>query len=315
MNATRSLEIESGPAEVPEIDCGKSPIMIVDDSAIAQRVAGGLIKTGLGHPVAYANDGVEAMSLLESVKPSVILTDIQMPLMDGFELVEAIRASYPHIPVILMTAFGSEVIALRALKAGAANYVPKSCLATELIDTLRNVLTIVEGKKRRRRLLDCQTGRTGTFKLGNDPDLFPELIDLIQDDLRYFSIGDETARTRVAIALQECLANALYHGNLECSSDLRQEDERHFYNQAAKRRAVEPYRHRRIHLESRINHEEIRISIRDEGPGFDVAALDKPFDPEDLMRVGGRGMILIRTFLDDVIHSASGNEITLIKRK
>jgi anti-sigma regulatory factor (Ser/Thr protein kinase) len=120
---------------------------------------------------------------------------------------------------------------------------------------------------------------------------------------------------RVAIALQESLANALYHGNLECSSDLRQVDERVFFRLADERRALEPYRFRQIHLETRIDRCEFQVVIRDEGPGFDVASLDKTFDPEDLTRVGGRGMILIRSFFDDVIHNETGNQITLIKRK
>jgi anti-sigma regulatory factor (Ser/Thr protein kinase) len=64
----------------------------------------------------------------------------------------------------------------------------------------------------------------------------------------------------------------------------------------------------------RIARDELRINIRDEGPGFDVASLHKPFDPEDLLRIGGRGMLLIRSFLDEVIHNETGNQITLIKR-
>jgi CheY-like chemotaxis protein/anti-sigma regulatory factor (Ser/Thr protein kinase) len=314
MLATKTLPIDSEEAAKPVIEGGKSPILVVDDSIVSQRLAGGLIQHGIGHPVIYANDGNEAVSLLELIEPCVVLTDIHMPNMDGFELVEEIRTNHPQIPVILMTAYGSEAVAWRALTAGAANYVPKDHLVTDLVDTLRQILTVVEGNKRRRRLLTCQTARAGTFELGNDPDLFPALIALIQEELLSFSIGDETSRMRVAIALQESLANALYHGNLECSSDLRQEDERHFYDLADQRRAIDPYRSRRINLLTRIDRNELRVDIRDDGPGFDVGGLDKACDPEDLTRVGGRGMILIRTFMDEVIHNDTGNQITLIKR-
>jgi CheY-like chemotaxis protein len=298
-----------------EVERGEAPILVVDDSIVSQRLAGGLIEQGTGRPIVYAKNGIEALSLLETLEPCVVLTDLQMPGMDGLELVEAIRARYPGIPVVLMTAFGSEAIAMRALKAGAANYVPKDCLVTDLVDTLQNLLTVVDGNRRRRHLLSFQTSRTSTFEITNDPELFPAIISLVQEELLSFSIGDQTTRLRVAVALQESLANALFHGNLECSSDLRQVDEQDFYRLADKRRAVEPYRSRRIFLESTVTRSEIRIQIRDEGPGFDVAALDRPFDPEDLMRVGGRGMILIRTFLDEVIHNERGNQITLIKRR
>jgi anti-sigma regulatory factor (Ser/Thr protein kinase) len=174
---------------------------------------------------------------------------------------------------------------------------------------------VIEGNQKRRRILSCQVARTCSFEIGNDPDLLPTLIGLVQEDLMAFSIGDLTARLQVAVALQEALSNALYHGNLECSSDLRQEDERIFYRLADDRRAIEPYRSRLIRVELRIDREHARIEIQDEGPGFDVSGLDRPFEPEDLMRVGGRGMILIRTFLDEVIHNKRGNRITMIKRK
>jgi CheY-like chemotaxis protein len=316
MNATAILPIdEIEPASSTVVDRSDAPILVVDDSIVSQRLAGGLIQQGTGRPVVYAKNGLEALTLLETLEPSVVLTDLHMPVMDGLELVEAIRARHPGIPVVLMTAFGSEAIAMRALKAGAANYVPKDCLVTDLVETLQNLLTVVDGNRRRRQLLSFQTGRTSSFEITNDPDLFPAIVTLVQEELHCFSIGDETARLRVAVALQESLANALFHGNLECSSDLRQVDERDFYRLADRRRAMEPYRSRRIHLESTVSRDEIRIHIRDEGPGFDVSKLDKPFDPEDLMRVGGRGMILIRTFLDEVIHNSKGNHVTLIKYK
>lgn len=293
----------------------EAPILVVDDSRVSQRLAGRLIQNGTGRAVVYANNGGQALTMINDVEPSIVLTDLQMPGMDGLELVEAIRSNFPRIPVILMTAYGSEEAAMMALKAGAANYVPKKSLVTELADTIRRLLKLVAGDRRRRQVLSSQTACTRTFEIGNDPDLLAPLIELIREDFDSFAIGDETVRIRVAVALQESLSNAVYHGNLECDSDLRQEDERDFYDLADRRRKSEPYRSRRVHVESRVGYEEARIVIRDEGPGFNVASLEKPLDPEDLMRVGGRGMILIRTFLDEAFHNESGNEITLIKRK
>ena len=119
-------------------------------------------------------------------------------------------------------------------------------------------------------------------------------------------ICDATARMRVGVALQEALANALYHGNLEVSSDLRQDDEREFYEPRPPPKVEEPYRDRRIHVEARLDRDAATYTIEDEGPGFDTSSLDRPIDPEDLMRIGGRGMLLIRTFMDEVSHNDGG---------
>jgi CheY-like chemotaxis protein len=290
-------------------------ILVVDDSAVSRAQVSGLIRHGTGRAVVVAEGGEEALAILARFQPAAVITDLQMPGMNGLELVEKIRAEYSRIPVILMTAFGSESIALQALMAGAASYVPKKSLAEQLVVTLEQVMEVVEGDQKRQRLLARQVGSTFRFELENDPDLISPLIAMIQEDLVTFGIGDATARTRVGVALQESLSNALYHGNLECSSDLRQDDERIFYDLAARRRWQEPFCRRQIHFESSIDRQSARFNIRDEGPGFDVATLDKPFDPEDLLRVGGRGILLIRTFMDEVRHNETGNQVTMIKNK
>ena len=66
------------------------------------------------------------------------------------------------------------------------------------------------------------------FRLENDPDLLGPLIAHFLQELAGMEIGDATTRLRIGIALQESLANALFHGNLEVSSDLRQDDESSF---------------------------------------------------------------------------------------
>ncbi|WP_435009251.1 response regulator [Tundrisphaera lichenicola] len=291
------------------------PILVVDDSGFSQRFTGRLIKTGTGREVLCASHGAQALEMIAESEPAAVVTDLCMPVMDGLELVQAIRSNHPRVPVILMTAFGSEEVAMRALKAGAANYLPKRFLANELVVTLERILAVAAGDRDRRNVLSHQTECLRKFEVGNDLNLIVPLIGLIQEDFDSFAIGDDTARVRIAVALLEALSNAVYHGNLECSSDLRQDDEQNFYDLADQRRLAEPYRSRRVLVESKTDRNETRVVIRDDGPGFDTTCLERPFDPDVFMRVGGRGMILIRTFLDEVTHNAEGNEITLVKRK
>src|SRR5262249_9082757 len=103
-------------------------------------------------------------------------------------------------------------------------------------------------------------------------------------------------------------------GNLEVSSDLRQQGDEPYHRLAEERRRQPPYRERRIRFTARITRDKATFVIRDEGPGFDPARLPDPTDPANLGRVGGRGLLLIRTFMDEVYFNATGNEITLVKR-
>src|SRR5690348_2122267 len=100
-------------------------VLIVDDSAVDRRLAQGLLEKGGEMSFAFAANGKEAIEQLQVSPPDIVLTDLQMPEMNGLELVRAVREKYPLIPVILMTAQGSEEIAVQALSCGAASYVPK----------------------------------------------------------------------------------------------------------------------------------------------------------------------------------------------
>ena len=289
-------------------------ILIVDDYLVDRRIAGGIVEKITGTQPLFATNGREALQRIADCRPNVVLTDLQMPEMDGLQLVQEIRDHFPLLPVILMTAYGSEEVAIHALRAGAANYVPKKALAKELGDTLNQVLNASAINRDRQRVLATMAHRESHFVIGNDPSLISPLINLLQEDLGGMDLGNANARTRVGVALQEALTNAIYHGNLEVSSDLRQVDEREYYDLAERRRRQAPYRDRQVQVHARFERNEATYTIRDEGPGFDTSSLDRPIELEDLMRVGGRGMLLIRTFMDEVVHNAQGNEITLVKR-
>ncbi len=295
-------------------DRALNTVLIVDDYPVDCRIAGAIVEKSTNLSATYAREGQEALESIARKRPAVVLTDLQMPGMNGLELVQSIREKYPRLPVILMTALGSEDVAILALQAGATNYVPKRTLGRDLPETLRQVLALSASDRQRQRVVSSLERRESFFKLENDPDLIPPLIHLLLEELGGIGLFDATTRMRAGVALQEALSNAMYHGNLEVSSDLRQEDEREFYSLAAARKSEPPYRDRRIRVQAHLDREAVAYTIQDEGPGFDTSRLNRPVDPEDLMRIGGRGLLLIRTFMDEVTFNETGNRITLIKR-
>jgi anti-sigma regulatory factor (Ser/Thr protein kinase) len=106
----------------------------------------------------------------------------------------------------------------------------------------------------------------------------------------------------------------MHHGNFELSSSLREGDEREYHRLAKERSTQKPYAERRVHVRAADTPEGSTYVIRDEGPGFDPAKLPDPLDPENLEKVSGRGLLLIRTFMDEVRFNDKGNEITMVKR-
>jgi DNA-binding NarL/FixJ family response regulator len=102
--------------------------------------------------------------------PDVVVTDLQMPEMDGLQLVLKIAQDNPDIPVVLMTAHGSESIAAQALANGAASYVAKSDLAESLVNTVMLILAMNETDLRY-RLIQCSTRTQFDFNWKATPNL------------------------------------------------------------------------------------------------------------------------------------------------
>ena len=305
-----ALEPGTQPIEKPTV------VLVVDDSAIDRRVAAAIIKKQTDWQVQFARDGRDALNSMVRESPSVILTDIRMPGMDGQELVEEVRIHFPLIPVVLMTSLGSEDIAFDALKQGAASFVAKKNLERDLIETLELVLAAAERDQRRRQVHDCLTGNEFHYGLNNDPLLVSSLATLLQEHFASMLNLDDMDSIRVGVAFEEALLNAIYHGNLEVGSERHRLDGDYaFHKLIAIRRQEAPYSKRIVHVDTRATRDEAICTIRDEGPGFDVAGLPDHTDPANLEKPSGRGLLLVRTFMDEVRHNASGNEITLIKRR
>ena len=294
---------------------GDTTVLVVDDSPVDRRLAGGIVENQLGWKALYAGNGTEALALLAQQLPSVVLTDLLMPEMDGLELTEAIRQKHPLVPVVLMTAHGSEDIAIKALQKGAASYVPKKSLARDLPETLEQVVTTAKADRHQQRLLECLTRVECNFVLDNDTALIPPLIGYLEEHLTRLKLCDPSGLILVGVALHEALTNAIFHGNLECSSLLREKDEKEYYDLANKHRQEEPYKSRRVYVRAELSRVEATFMVRDEGPGFDPSSLPDPTDPSNLEKVSGRGLFLIRTFMDQVTHNEVGNQITMVKRR
>jgi CheY-like chemotaxis protein len=267
-----------------------------------------------GFAVELVGGGAAAMGAIDRLLPDVVLTDLEMPDVNGLQLVEHVRRNHPAVPVVLMTTYGSEGIAALALQKGAASYVPKRYLTQDIVPTLRSILSVAPVGRGERRVIEFLARSEFQFALENDETLIPSFVSFVEEYLTRVRLCDDTALIRVCVALREALMNAMHHGNLEVASDLRERDDGSYFNLVASRRQQEPYRSRRVHVMTTITPELARFTIRDEGPGFDPSQLADPTDPANLEKVSGRGMLLIHTFMDEVSHNANGNEIVMVKR-
>ena len=108
------------------------PVLIVEDDRDLREALTDTLRLG-GYQVRVAEDGLAALEILAAEQVGLVVSDVQMRPMDGHALLKRIKAEYPHIPVLLMTAYGMIEKAVEAMRDGACNYLTKPFEADKLL--------------------------------------------------------------------------------------------------------------------------------------------------------------------------------------
>ncbi len=118
-------------------------VLIVDDEPITLEILAGHLSRE-GYEIAFATSGNDALNKLDTVKPDVILLDIMMPDLDGYEVCQRVKANkqWQHIPIILVTALSSKQDLARGLEAGADDFIHKPVHTLELRARVRSLLRV-----------------------------------------------------------------------------------------------------------------------------------------------------------------------------
>jgi two-component system chemotaxis response regulator CheY len=116
-------------------------ILTIDDSPTMRGIVAAVLEPN-GFEVHLANDGVEGLERLPAADPHLVITDINMPRLDGFGVIEGVRASSSHasVPILVLTTESAAELKDRARRAGATGWIVKPFDDTRLIDTINRVL-------------------------------------------------------------------------------------------------------------------------------------------------------------------------------
>ena len=256
----------------------------------------------------------DAVRILKAQTPEFILVEHRDGSESPLEWLTKVHCRSPRVPVALIAGTGGEQLLVKALQIGAAGWNSRSNLDNFLKPILRSFLTLAGKDGRYHGLVGYLIETEVHLELGNDQTLLSVILGALQEELLSRKLWSQSECTQVAIALGEALMNALYHGNLGVSSGLRNSDERAYFDLAESRRSLLPYKDRRIHVNVRIDDNQVTFVVRDEGAGFDIASLPNPTDPANLEKGSGRGILLMRSFMDEVRYNAAGNQVVMIKK-
>ena len=290
-------------------------ILLVDDSPVDRNLFSSLLGKVDDFSVRTCEDGQAALDAMDMKLPDIVVTDMQMPGMDGLELVQQIRQFHPRTPVVLITGQGSEDLATKALRAGAGGYVPKSNSAELLNTTIRHVLRLNRTSSIEPRIRDFTSLIQYELKLANDETLIPGTLQLIRQRISDIVEVDDVTLLQLEVAVGHAIKNAIYHGNLEFSQHAGIEFDEHSRIKEARILNEEPpYCDRQVSVVMRVTNDEARFVVQDQGKGFDVKEVSSLGLTQSLRGEFGQGLFLMWAFMDKVVFDKTGNSVTLLKQ-
>jgi CheY-like chemotaxis protein len=289
-------------------------VLVVDDSLTDRTMASRFLQQESDITVEFACDGNEALARIRDQMPDAVVTDLQMPECDGLQLVDHVMKEFPRLPVVLMTARGSEQIAAEALRKGAASYVPKRVMATQLRDTVVRILAAASTDARQSRLMHSLADSYLRFEIQNDAELIETLTEHVQAMLRCLPLGDESERLRVVLAVKHAMLNGLFHGNLELPLDVEDLRTPEVTALIRQRLTTSPYADRVLVMEAHISPREASFVIRHQGAGFSAEACHTDSADPCCPHHFTRGIVLMRSIMDEIQILEDGHVVSMVKR-
>lgn len=289
-------------------------IIVVDDSTTDRIRIAGLLKQRSDWKILTAASATEALEVIRHQPIDLVLTDLQMPEINGLELLKTVSNEFPSIPVVVITGMGSEELAVKTMKSGAAQYVCKTDQPSLIRESVDKVLLAKADLAIHKSVMGRMLSDSYCFQLPSDTSIMSAMSRFLGSKAGAIGICCEAELPRLIIAIEEALLNACLHGNLELESSLKEEDGNKFESLASERAVSSPWKDRFVTVDASFSPYQMTICIKDEGTGFDPTALPDPTDPENLLKPHGRGVMMMRLFLDEVKWNKAGNEVTLLKK-
>ncbi len=292
------------------------PVILHVDPSTADR---DLIREALASQETWTIEGAasyeEARERLQLHPIDLILSEADLGDGEWRDLVSAIQSRQMTTPVFIVSSSMTVESSAQAARDGAEAVLVKGSDPQEWMFPMECAMERAASRSVRQAAENCLTQESLQFLLESEKNRVPHLVTLLVEHCDRFGLLDDRDRMRIQVALEEALLNSIIHGNLEVSSRLREIEGDAFDQAISERKGIEPFRSRRVTLLAEYSHAGARFVIRDEGPGFDVEKVRNPTEDDAIALASGRGILLMRSFMDSIDYNDQGNEVVMFKRR
>ena len=290
-------------------------ITVIDDEEQIRQVLDKKLSQ-LGYNIIPFEEAEDLVSLLKKEETNIdlVITDIKLKRMDGIELLRQVKAMNDTIPVLLITGQGDIEDAIQALRYGASDFIRKPFDLNEITSSVNSILRVKREEQLSEKAAQYMMYEKRHFEIPIDTTICNVISYLLTKDLTPSGLFNRATSQNILLALREAIDNAMIHGNLEITSEIiENEGLKMFYQKVDDRKNNEKYINRKVTIYYELDTDFVEYIVEDEGPGFDYNILPDPRDPENFFKNSGRGLLIIRTLMDEVDWNDKGNMIRLRK--
>jgi CheY-like chemotaxis protein len=293
-------------------------ILLAEDSSTHSALIRSVLEQD-SHHVSCVRDGREAINTIESFAPDLLITDLRMPEVNGQELVQHVVEHYPNIPSIVVTARGSENLAVDALALGAVNFVPKNSVHSLLNHVVRQTLRMSQADSAYRDFPGRLRRPEFSFRLKNRIEAIEPMVLFAIQAMAASSQMNPNHRIRVGTALASAIFNSLCYGILEASDSDAFVGRWLAGNESGlmelrERASNEAYRSRTVDVKVSVGDSDTRILVAHTGNGRITRLTPAPGTPESFELEQCRGLMLMTSFMDNVVFHSGCTEVVMVKR-
>jgi serine/threonine-protein kinase RsbW len=265
-----------------------SKILVIDDEIEICE----LLQVALemhGHKVVLSQSATHAIKLMEGQEFDFVIIDMIMPEISGLEMIRIINDRYPKTLTILTTGLQTQDVIIEALKQGAYNFVNKPFS----LDEINNIISAGSRAKichTQAKSIQPYLTQELHFVLPSRKCLMEEVAGTIAGLANWLGFPEKLVAMNIPLTVDELFLNAVMHGNKEDES-------------------------KTVSIKVDLNDEEIGITITDQGEGFDWHRVLDRNTPADLENEGGRGIFLVKHYVDSIHYNQTGNEVRVTIRR
>ena len=261
-------------------------VLVIDDDEAMLAMLASMLKSLRLNPIT-AVDGNDGLEKVKTRKVDLIITDLMMPNMDGFEFIKKIRQINANIPVAVISGHGDVNNVVSALSHGAYNFITKPFTIKEIENVVMRGLRLREFSLGTHRLQEGIKNIT-QIEIPNYSHLLASAALYIVRECQWRGIEDEMLLSNISICLDELLNNAYAHGNLMDEG-------------------------KKIFLRAVFDAEKLSVTVEDEGEGFDCSALASEFSENAATLPSKRGLFIVNYLMDELLFNERGTSITMVK--